>query len=71
LFYYEIYILRRVIFVFSAYYLSAYPWIQVILYLVLSKISVAYLLYTEPFDDPFVNKLEIFNELIVMIVGYH
>ena len=31
----------------------------------------AYLLLTRPFDDPCVNRLELFNELCVMWVAYH
>ena len=71
LLFYEIHVVRRLLFVFAAYYLYDYPWIQVISYLVQSKIMVAYLTGWKPFVEPDTNYIEIFNEYIVMIIGYH
>lgn len=32
---------------------------------------LAYLIFSHPFEENYTNNLEIFNEWIVMLVGYH
>ncbi len=37
----------------------------------LQLLSVAYLIGSKPFEDPFFNRLEAFNEIVLLIITYH
>ena len=62
---------RRVVFIFVAIYLEDYPFLQVLCYLVQSLFMAGYLTSTRVFIDPGNSRMEIFNELVVLLVGFH
>lgn len=47
------------------------PWLQMLLYLVQSIFMLAFIRNQRPFDNARTNFLESFNELSVLISGYH
>lgn len=64
-------LMRRLIFAFSCTYLHAYQSLQFQIYTLCSFFNLIYLLHVKPFEDPFINRLEIFNECMLMIGAYH
>ncbi len=61
---------RRILFVLSALLLTEWPLVQLNLLYVQSIIVLVYLIHSRPFEDPLMNRLEIFNELSIMVVSY-
>jgi hypothetical protein len=61
---------RRIIFVMSVIYLNGYPVLQVNLMIVQSLSFVVYLIVAKPFEDPKINRIEIFNELSILFITY-
>lgn len=64
------FMVRRIIFVMSVIYLNGYPVLQVNLMLVQSLSFVVYLIVAKPFEDPKINRIEIFNELSILFITY-
>ena len=60
---------RRIIMTFIAMYLRNYPWIQVDLFMLCSLGMAILLCYTWPYTTTFRNRLEVINELTVLIVA--
>jgi hypothetical protein len=50
--------------------LEEYPGFQVMIFVLLSSLSIMYLIYFKPYEDPFTNKNEIFNEACVLLSSY-
>ena len=65
-----IHAIRRIAFVLVAIYLHRQPWIQTILFIVASEIVCVYLLSVLPYESKNQNRLEIINEIMVLITGY-
>lgn len=70
-FYYIFFMLRRFSFVLIAMLLFEKPWLQVMLYYLISFLALGLVLNGMPFADPVSNKLEILNEVFVLFIGYH
>lgn len=64
-------LLRRLLFGLAVIYLDGYQMPQIQIFLISSILNMIYLLYFRPLDGPAANRLEIFNETIVLITGYH
>ena len=64
-------LVRRIVFVFVAFYLSSQPFLQILCYLIQSILMLSYLASYRPFANPSTCKLEIFNEFVVLLVGYN
>jgi hypothetical protein len=64
-------LLRRLLFGLAVIYLDGYQMLQIQVFLISSIFNMIYLLYFRPLDGPAANRLEIFNESIVLITGYH
>ncbi|TNV87476.1 hypothetical protein FGO68_gene11214 [Halteria grandinella] len=62
--------LRRLTLALIAVQLREYPIIQLLLFQLISVLNISYLTYHQPFQEPTTNKLEIFNELCILMVGY-
>ena len=58
-------VLRRALFVIIALYIDFSPGIQITLYLMASLFLICFFLNTKPFETPYINKMEIFNECCV------
>ena len=63
--------LRRIVLIVITVYYTEYPSFQIMIYLFFSQLNVMYLIGYKPYEDPFTNKNEIFNEICVLVVGYH
>jgi hypothetical protein len=62
---------RRLLFSLSAIFLGRYQMIQIQIYMLISILNLIYLMYYRPLDTLGSNRLELFNELMVLISGYH
>ena len=47
------------------------PWLQALIYLQVSFLALILLFKGNPFKELFTNYIEIFNETIVLLIGYH
>lgn len=67
------FLLRRYVFVFTICFavLSDKPWLQIEAQLVLTMISLAFLLHFDMYLEPLVEQLEIFNEVTTLALLYH
>ena len=63
-------LVRRISFVLVAIYLAELPFMQVLIYLISSMAMVSYLASYRVFVDNDTCQIEIFNEAIVLLVGY-
>ena len=64
------FVVRRLLLVFVAILLKNHPAAQVMIFIMLSELSIMYLIYFKPYDDPFTNNNEIFNEACVLLSSY-
>ena len=62
---------RRLLIGLFSLFLQEFPAFQIILSTLSTLCMMIYLLTVRPFDDPFLNKLEIFNEFCVLVSTYH
>jgi hypothetical protein len=62
---------RRLVFAIAAVVCDNFPFLQIQLLIYSTLLVILYLGVTKPFEEPFLNKLEIFNEICVLGVGYH
>ena len=65
-----IHVLRRVVFVLVALNLHKSPWIQAILFIMVSLTNFTYLLATSPYESQSQNRLEAANEAMILLTGY-
>ena len=66
-----IHVLRRVALVLIAMYVGDQPWIQTILFIAISEYACVYLWEVRPFESTTQNRVEIANEVLILILGYH
>ena len=71
--YYFVFILRRVTYALLAYFMwqPEYTIIQLHLNQTISFMFLIYLVTYKPFLDPFLDKVEVFNEISYMVITYH
>ena len=63
--------LRRLILAYTSIWLLEYPGIQIQITLLITLLQILYLSLVQPFKDKFLNKVEVFNEITIMLVCYH
>ena len=63
--------IRRLLFSMSLVLLSHFPILQIFFQFFLSYIMLKYLIDTRPYDEPILNRLELFNEICILIINYH
>ena len=63
-------VVRRLLFVWGTIALHEQPWIQAILFICASICVCIYLMAERPFQSKTQNRLEIANELMILITGY-
>lgn len=63
------FIIRRLILVLAAIFLSDYPAIQALIYNVLSQLNLLYLIKYQPFKGALTQRIEIFNELCILLAS--
>jgi hypothetical protein len=69
--YFSIFCYRRFFYIAVLILLSDFPGIQVILKLLMTLLSMVYVLKTKPHDEKFTNKLEVANEVCILLFDYH
>ena len=65
-----IFISRRILFAVVAIFTVEYPSIQLGHLLLLSSLQFMYLILYKPFEEPLMQKLEVFNEVCEILLGY-
>ena len=71
IFFYVLFTFRRLIFAVSAVVLTGHPTIQIFFLFMQCVLIITYLGTVKPFEAPFNNKLEMFNEICIIGVCYH
>lgn len=71
LLYHVFFMLRRLLFAFSAVILTNWPFLQIQTLILQSIFMIIFITTVKPFEDSFMNKLELFNELCILGVSYH
>jgi hypothetical protein len=66
-----IFVLRRFLFVITAFYWYDLVGIQIGFFVFTTEIYCMYLVHAQPFTDRATNRQEIFNEITVFVVTYH
>jgi len=71
--YFFVVVIRRAAFCLSAYYLGSneFSTLQVMLNMVFSVLFSCYLLQTKLFKEDFMHYMQVFNELLILLVSYH
>jgi hypothetical protein len=69
--YHVIFLLRRFMFAVICVLFSGYPSFQIISHLLTSFMVISYICNIQPFRNVFMNKLEMYNELSILIIAYH
>ena len=64
------FMLRRLLFVVSVIWLEKYIVFQVFLQMAASEAILIYLYYNSPFETPFLNRMEVLNECMSVVVLY-
>ena len=70
-FYSLIHILRRIVFVYIAMHLAEHFVAQTIGFVLQSLVVAVLIFLIEPFQCPATNRVEAFNEILILIIGYH
>ena len=67
-----IFLSRRIVLVFMILFVDSLTHIhwQIIVFMLTSLFQSIYLLGAQPYETPYLNKVEVFNELNVLFVGY-
>ena len=71
MYYYTVFTIRRMSLAFVLVFLDATPWLQLQYNLFICTFMIIYLGLAEPWEDPFINKLDLFNEVCTMVMVYH
>ena len=71
LLYNVIFMFRRLIIAITALFLQSTPAVQIHITVLLSLFMLCYLLLGRTFSDPFFKKLDIFNEVCILLSSYH
>ena len=70
LFYPVFFIIKRISFALSSLLLLNYPLFQLYVLTAMTLIACVYILEYQPFEDPFMNRMEVFNECFTLILIY-
>ena len=65
-----VYMMRRLLFVFTTNYLTKSPMMQVNLIFIGSLMTLSFLMRTQPYESKLMNLMEIFNEFTFLSVTY-
>ena len=68
--FYAVFLLRRMVIAGILVFIKDGPF-QVYLLIFVSLAAVNYMIYVKPFEDLYLNRLETFNEVIILISSYH
>lgn len=68
--YNAIFLFRRLTLPLVLVFLAAYPYLQVMFMIFQNLLVLIYLFEVRPFETPFMNRLEIFNEACVLVSTY-
>ena len=69
--YNSVFVVRRFLFALTIVLLYEHPGAQIQFLILYSVLMIIYDVLVKPFEDPNLNKLEIFNELCILVTGYH
>lgn len=62
--------MRRLILVLSTIVFNNYAFAQIIIFIFLSELNLIHLIFYKPYIEKYNNRLEIFNEFCIIIMGY-
>ena len=51
--------------------MSDVPWFQTLAFITISQCVTVYLVAVRPYESTYQNVLELMNEMIVLLLGYH
>ena len=71
LLYNVLFVLRRLIFAIACVIFKGNPFFQIQVLIYQCTLLIIYLFFVQPFERKIFNKLEIFNEITIVIVTYH
>ena len=63
--------IRRISLLYMAMFVLGKGWLQVLSFMALNLLSACFLVYVMPYEEPYNNYLNIFNEFISLIVSYY
>ena len=63
--------IRRVSLLYMAMFILGKGWLQVITFIALNLLSACFLVSVMPYEEPYNNYLNIFNECISLVVAYY
>lgn len=66
-----LFVLRRLIIAAMCIFLEQYVFLQIQIMIISSLLTLTYLFRVRPFEQPLQNRLEVFNELCVLVSSYH
>ena len=61
---------RRLILLFMAFFVIRKPWLQVMSFMLLSFISLSFMLVVRPYNSAIINNSNIFNEFFSLLASY-
>ena len=69
--YYTIFLIRRIVFVAIPTFICFWPWLQLQMLLLLTLMYIVYYGGTRPHQSKQRGRLELFNEVMIMVMNYH
>ena len=69
--FHTVFCIRRMIFALLITLLNPYPAFQIMILLHLSCFTMSYVAFNQPFKVNLLNSLELFNEIIILVMTYH
>ena len=66
--YYVIFMVRRMILAATILYIPDFIWLQIFMTIYLTQFAAIYLVHYKPFEDPLVQRLEVFNEITTILL---
>ena len=70
MYYHIVYFVRRLSFVFTAFFMTSNGYFQIATIYYTTLIGIVFLLSTRPYEEPSSTRLELFNEIFVLILLY-
>jgi len=64
-----VYIVRRIVLLYAMFQLADRPWLQVMIFMVLSLMNLIYIGYSMPFVEGRNNFVEIFDEVTISVIA--
>mmetsp|Transcript_19666 Transcript_19666/g.30381 ORF Transcript_19666/g.30381 Transcript_19666/m.30381 type:complete len:228 (+) Transcript_19666:5547-6230(+) len=68
--YYLVYVLRRMVFILNAYYMQDWIAFQVMFNIFMNIAYLMFIFHAQPFAQPNLNRLELFNEGVILMISY-